>query len=379
MKVTDVKVYPLVQPLDISSFAFSQTWVTSRQVTIVVISTDEGIQGCGEAFGPAMALARTIDTFCAPRVIGMDPFNTEIIWDSIYRPYRHHSQKGMLCEALSAVDIALWDIKGKATGQPVYNLLGGAFRDRAHAYATGLYRPMAEDPKSALVDEALTYKDQGFFAMKYKIGTVSMEEDLDILGAIRDAIGWETTLLVDANCAYDSSEAIWLARELEDMEVYWFEEALPPEDLDGYVELKNSTTVRIAAGECEMTRFGFKELIHRRCVDILQPDVGICGGITEFQKIVAMASAWNTQIVPHVWGTNVAIAAALQCYAAIPHIPGKINPPEPFFEFDRSPNPLRDGATHESFVAVDSYIEIPRTPGLGVTVDTDFLEAHAAK
>jgi len=376
MKVTDVKVYPLVQPLDIKSFAFSQTWVSTRQTTIVIISTDEGIEGYGEAFGPALSLARIIETYCAPKVLGQNPFNTEAIWDSIYRPYRHNGQKGLLCEALSAVDIALWDIKGKATGQPVYNLLGGAFRDRAHAYATGLYRPMAEDPKAALVEEALGYKEAGFFAMKYKMGTISMEEDLETLGAIRDAIGWETTLMVDANCAYDAADAIWLAREMEEMEIYWFEEPLPPEDLDGYVELKNSTSIRIAAGECEMTRFGFKELIARRCVDILQPDVGICGGFTEFQKIVAMASAWNTQIVPHVWGTNIAIAAALHCYAAIPHIPGKINPPEPFFEFDRSANPLRDGATHEKFVAVDSYIDIPKTPGLGVTVDKEFLEAH---
>ncbi|MCK5585550.1 mandelate racemase/muconate lactonizing enzyme family protein, partial [Candidatus Bipolaricaulota bacterium] len=310
-------------------------------------------------------------------MVGQDPFNTEPIWDSIYRPHRHNSQKGILCEALSAVDIALWDIKGKATGQPVYNLLGGAFRNRAHAYATGLYRPQAADPKAALIEEALGYKADGFFAMKYKMGTVSMEEDLDILGAIRDAIGWDLTLLVDANCAYDASDAMWLAQQMEEMGVYWFEEPLPPEDLDGYAELKNSTTIKIVGGECEATRFGFRELIGRRCVDILQPDVCICGGITEFQKIVAMASASNTAVIPHVWGTNIAIAAALHCYAAIPNIPGKINPPEPFFEFDRSPNPLREGATNEKFVAKDSYIDIPNTPGLGVTVNKEFLEANS--
>lgn len=377
MKVTGVKVYSLEQPLETKSFGFSQAWVTSRQTTMVVITTDEGIEGYGEAFGPTKVIAQAIETYCAPKVIGQDPFNTEVIWDSIYRPMRHNSQKGFLVEAMSGVDIALWDIKGKAAGVPVYKLLGGAFRDRAHVYATGLYRPQADDPTSALVEEALGYKEAGFFAMKYKIGTVSMEEDLEILAAIRDAIGWDLKLMVDANCAYDASDAIWLAREMDDMDIYWFEEPVPPEDLDGYLEVKNSTTIRIAGGECEATRFGFKELISRRCVDILQPDVCICGGITEFQKIVAMASAWNMQVIPHVWGTNVSIAAALHCYAAIPNIPGKINPPEPFFEFDRSPNPLRAGATHEQFVAKDSYIDVPQTPGLGITVDKAFLEANA--
>jgi len=378
MKVTGIKAYALVQPLEGQSFAFSQTWVNSRQATIVVVSTDDGIEGCGEAYGPADAIARFIETACASHVVGQNPFNTAAIWDSIYRPFRQNSQKGILCEALSAIDIALWDIKGKATGQPIYNLLGGAFREKAHAYATGLYRPMAKDPKNALIEEALGYKEAGFFAMKYKMGTVSMEEDLEILGAIRDAIGRDTTLMVDANCAYDASDALWMARKMEPLDIYWFEEPVPPEDLDGYAELRNNTTIRIAGGESESTRFGFRELIQRRCVDILQPDVCICGGFTEFQKIVGMASAWNMQVMPHVWGTNVAIAAALHCYAAIPNIPGKINPPEPFFELDCSANPLREGATHQKFTAMDSYIDIPSTPGLGITVNKEFLEGFAS-
>ena len=131
MKVTGVKVYSLEQPLETKSFGFSQAWVTSRQTTMVVITTDEGIEGYGEAFGPTRVIAQAVETYCAPKVIGQDPFNTEVIWDNIYRPMRHNSQKGFLVEAMSGVDIALWDIKGKAAGVPVYKLLGGAFRDRA--------------------------------------------------------------------------------------------------------------------------------------------------------------------------------------------------------------------------------------------------------
>ncbi|MEA3253446.1 MAG: mandelate racemase/muconate lactonizing enzyme family protein, partial [Chloroflexota bacterium] len=295
MKITGVKAYALVQPLEKMAFAFSQSWVNARQTTIVIVSTDEGVEGVGEAFGPAKAIASTVESYCAPIIAGEDPFNSSLIWDNVYRPLRHNSQKGILIEAISAIDIALWDIKGKVTGLPVYKLLGGAYRKRAHAYATGLYRPKGRDAKEALVEEALGYKRDGFFAMKYKIGTVSPEEDLDILKAIREAIGYDLKLMVDANCAYDAAEAICLAKQMEQYDIYWFEEPVPPEDIEGSIEVKNSTTIRIAGGECECTRYGFREIISRRAVDILQPDVCICGGFTEMQKIVAMASAWNIQ------------------------------------------------------------------------------------
>lgn len=377
MKITRVKAYVLEQPLGNMSFAFSQGWINTRQTTIVIVFTDEGVEGVGESFGPARTIAKAVESYCAPMILGKDPFNSSVLWDTIYGFLRMNSQKGILIEALSAIDIALWDIKGKALGLPVYKLLGGAYRDKAHAYATGLYRPDVKNAKEALVQEAMGYKQEGFFAMKYKIGTVSPEEDLDILKAIRKAIGDKVSLMVDANCAYDATEAIRLARQMEPYDIYWFEEPVPPEDIEGSIEVKNSTTIRIAGGECECTRYGFRELITRRAVDILQPDVCIAGGFTEMQKIVAMASAWNIQCIPHVWGTNVAIAAALHCYAAIPNTPGKINPPEPFFEYDRSPNPLREEATYEKFTLKDSYIDIPQKPGLGVTVNMDFLNANA--
>lgn len=377
MKITSVKAYALEQPLGDMSFAFSQGWINTRQTTIVIVSTDQGVEGVGESFGPARIVAKAVESYCAPMILGKDPFNSSVLWDIIYGFLRMNSQKGILIEALSAIDIALWDIKGKTLGLPVYKLLGGAYRDKAHAYATGLYRPNVKNAKEALVQEAMGYKQEGFFAMKYKIGTVSPEEDLDILKAIRKAIGDNMKLMVDANCAYDATEAIRLARQMEPYNIYWFEEPVPPEDIEGSIEVKNNTTIRIAGGECECTRYGFRELITRRAVDILQPDVCIAGGFTEMQKIVAMASAWNIQCIPHVWGTNVAIAAALHCYTAIPNIPGKINPPEPFFEYDRSPNPLREEATHEKFTLKDSYIDIPQKPGLGVTVNIDFLNAKA--
>ena len=379
MKITGIKAYPLVQPLRDMTFGFSQGWISSRQTTIVIVSTDGGIEGVGESFGPAKAIAEAVESYCAPMILGNDPFNSSPIWDEVYGYLRANSQKGILIEALSAIDIALWDIKGKAVGLPVCKLLGGAYRDKARVYATGLYRPDVENPQEALVEEALGYKKDGFPAMKLKIGHVFPEEDLSIIKAIREAIGYEIKLMVDANCAYNAAEAIRLAKQMEEYDIYWFEEPVPPEDIDGSIEVKNNTNIRIASGECECTRYGFSQLISRRAVDIIQPDVCIAGGFTEIEKILAMASAWNIQCVPHVWGTNVAIAAALHYYAAIPHIPTKFNPPEPFFEADRSPNPLREGTTHEKFVIKDGYIDIPEKPGLGVTLDMDFIKAKSSR
>lgn len=377
MKITEVKAYPLVQPLGDMSIGFAQGWIQSRQSTIVIVSTDEGIEGVGESFGIAKAVAAVVEDFCAPIIIGKDPFDNSVIWDTIYRVAGPDSQKGILIEALSGIDIAIWDIKGKALGLPVHKLLGGAYRDRALAYASGLFRTNAKNQEDALVEEALGYKRDGFSAMKLKIGHVSPEEDLSIIKAIREAIGYDLKLMVDANRAYNATEAIRLAKQMEQYDIYWFEEPVPPEDIDGCIEVKNNTSIPIAAGECEATRYGFRQLIIRRAVDILQPNVTIAGGFTEIQKIVAMASTWNVQCIPHCWGTNVATAASLQYYATIPHIPGKFNPPEPYFEFDRSPNPIRERTTHEKFIVKDGYVDIPRKPGLGITVDKDFLMARA--
>jgi len=378
MKITGIKAYPLVQPLEKMTFGFSQGWISSRQTTIVTISTDEGIEGVGESFGPAKAIAAAVESYCAPMIIGKDPFNSSPIWDLVYGYLRANSQKGILVEALSAIDIALWDIKGKALGMPIYKLLGGAYRDKAKVYATGLYRPDVKNPVEALVEEALGYKEDGFPAMKLKIGHVSPEEDLAIIKAIRDAIGYDIKLMVDANCAYDATEAIKLAKEMEKYDIYWFEEPVPPEDIEGSLEVKNNTTIRVTTGECEFTRYGFWQLINRRATDILQPDICCAGGFSEVQKILAMATAANIQCIPHVWGTNVAIAAALQFYATIPPIPIKANPPEPFFEYDRSPNPLREGTSREKFAVSGGYIAIPQKPGLGITLDMDFVKAKSA-
>lgn len=381
MKITGVKTYVLQATLGEHAFGWSQRVTDRRQSAICVVDTDEGVQGVGEAFyfgGPAEAVAALIDDGLGPLVVGHDPFDTSVLWDRLYNLTRDQGQKGLTISAISAVDIALWDIKGKALGLPVYKLLGGAYRTRARAYATGLYEPQGVPSiVEALVEEAVGYTEAGFTGMKLKVG-YGLETDESYVRAIREAIGDGIALMVDANHAYNASEAIRLARVLADYDVYWFEEPVVPEDMDGYMEVRAASDVLIAGGECEYTRYGFRQLIDCRAVDILQPDLCAAGGFTEVMKIIAMASAASIPVIPHVWGTNVGLAAALQLYAALPHFPERRFAAEPFFEYDRSHHPFRDGVTHEQLTFDSGYLEIPDRPGLGINLDVAYVQKFLA-
>jgi D-galactarolactone cycloisomerase len=375
MKITGLQTYVLEARLGDRGFGWSLRVTDRRQTAVCVIKTDEGVEGVGEALylGPADVAAKVIRDVFGPLLLGHDPLDTAVLWDAMYNWSRDGGQKGLPIAAMSAIDIALWDIKGKALGLPVYKLLGGAYRHRARAYATGLYEPQhVSDVAAALVAEALGYKAAGFAGMKLKVG-YGVERDIAHVRAIREAIGSDLVFMIDANHAYNAAEAIRLARALAPYDIYWFEEPVPPEDLDGYVEVKRQAPMLIAGGECEYTRYGFRELINRRAVDILQPDLCAAGGFSELQKIIGMASAANLAVIPHVWGTNVGLAAALQLFAALPHFPERRFPAEPFFEYDQSPHPFRSRTTQEQFAVKDGYVEIPDRPGLGVILDLESI------
>jgi D-galactarolactone cycloisomerase len=381
MKITGIETHVLVGQLAGKSFGWSQRVTGTRQAALCVVRTDEGLEGVGEAFyfgGPATVVATLIREGLGPLLVGKDPLDTGVIWDILYNWTRDQGQKGLTVSAISAIDIALWDLKGQALGVPVSTLLGGAYRRKAKVYATGLYEPQGVPSISeALVEEALGYKAAGFCGMKLKVG-YDLATDLTYIKAIREAIGPDLLLMVDANHAYNASEAVRLARAMEPYDIHWFEEPVPPEDLDGYLEIKRHAKMLIAGGECEYTRYGFRELIARRALDILQPDLCAMGGFSEMQKVIAMASAANLPVIPHVWGTTVGLAAALQCFAALPHFPERRFPAEPLFEYDRSPHPFRDGVTREQFAMQDGYLAIPDRPGLGITLDRDFIRRFAA-
>ncbi|HEV2108413.1 MAG TPA: mandelate racemase/muconate lactonizing enzyme family protein, partial [Thermomicrobiales bacterium] len=285
-------------------FGYSQAWYHARAAMLVRITADDGTTGWGEAYGPPEPSAAIVGHVLAPHVLGADPFATLPLWERMYACTRDYGQKGFALHAISAVDIALWDLKGKALGVSISRLLGGRFRERVQAYATGLYFRPREAFDAELVDEALSYVAAGFRAIKLKIG-YTPEVDIRHARAIREAIGPEVDLMVDANHAYDAATAIRLGREFERLDVRWFEEPVIPEDIEAYVEVSRALDLPIAGGEAEFTRFGFRRLLSERAVDIVQPDLTATGGFTECQRIAALASAGGIRYVPHVWGSAI--------------------------------------------------------------------------
>jgi len=377
MKIERVRTYHLRAELTpAEAFAYSQAHVGIRTAMLVEIVADDGRSGWGEAYGPPAPSKTVVDELYAPRLIGRDPMDTTVIWEELYAALRDYGRSGFPVAALSAVDIALWDLKGIALGQPVAKLLGGAFRTQLAAYATGLYRHDVPDHPAALAAEARGYVADGFGAMKLKVG-FGVEEDARNARAVREAIGPERRLAVDANHAYDAMTAIRLGRLIEPLGIAWFEEPVPPEDLEGYLQVKRALAMPISGGEAEYSRFGFRDLVARRCVDILQPDICACGGFTEAARIAALANTWGVTVYPHVWGSAVGLHASMQWAASLPPNPFALIPGELWFELDRTANPFREGLAAEPLKRAGAIIEVPQRPGLGLEVDRATLEHHA--
>jgi len=377
MKIERVRTYHLRADLTpAEAFAYSQAHVGIRTAMLVEIVADDGRSGWGEAYGPPAPSKTVVDELYAPRLIGRDPMDTTVIWEELYAALRDYGRSGFPVAALSAVDIALWDLKGIALGQPVAKLLGGAFRTQLAAYATGLYRHDVPDHPAALAAEARGYVADGFGAMKLKVG-FGVEEDARNARAVREAIGPERRLAVDANHAYDAMTAIRLGRLIEPLGIAWFEEPVPPEDLEGYLQVKRALGMPISGGEAEYSRFGFRDLVARRCVDILQPDICACGGFTEAARIAALANTWGVTVYPHVWGSAVGLHASMQWAASLPPNPFALIPGELWFELDRTANPFREGLAAEPLKRAGAIIEVPQRPGLGLEVDRAVLERHA--
>jgi len=384
LKIDRIKTFILRTPLGEERFYSSQSSFPERNSLLVRIETDTGLVGWGEGgqYGPPEPVAACIDAVFGPRLLGQDPRRPVRIWEEQYAASRDFGQKGAYIEAISAIDIALWDIWGQALGQPVHALLGGAFRDSVPAYATGCYyrgRDYLDHAASlpALTGEARSYVAAGFATLKIKVGLLSVEADLERVAAIREAIGPETGLLVDANHAYNAFTAIRMGRGLEKHDVRWFEEPVPPEDHRGYRRVRQALDVPIAGGECEFTRYGFRDFLMSEGVDIAQPDLCAAGGFSEWLKIQALASTFGVWVIPHVWGSGVALAAALHALAAIPPFPHTANPlplqNEPVIEFDRNPNPLRDDLLANPLSLVEGRVPVPQGPGLGIQIRADEL------
>ena len=374
--IKNIESYVVEQQFE-QPFTFSQWAYARRTICLVKIVAEDGTYGWGEGYGPARVVKAGIDLL-KPLVIGCDPLATSAIWQTLYLKTLDYARSGVLTASISAIDVALWDLKGKLLGQPVHILLGGKRRDTVRVYATGMYFTDGGDLAAKLAREAEGYATQGFGAMKMKVGH-SLAQDVKNVRAVRAAIGPGIALMIDANHAYNRSEARALCRAVEPLEIGWFEEPLSPEDYAGYAELRQQTDIPIAAGECEYLVHGFKRLLEGQCVDIAQPDACAAGGLTEMQRIVALVRAHNVDLTPHCWGTGIGFTVGLHLASTLDATPGRLIATEPLLEMDCTENCLRDRLTQPRFEVKDGAVAVPDAPGLGIDVDPGLLEQFAVR
>jgi len=384
MKITDIISHVLQYDMP-EELGYSQQYYARRTAHLVEVRTDEGLTGWGECFGPgnvASANKFIVENVIAPMILGMDPLDRSVIWHKAYNLLRDHGQKGMPIQALSGVDIALWDIAGKHAGLPICKLTGGQFRDQVPVYGYGmmLKRESVGDHVARFKDEAAAIRDAGFVATKMKVG-LGVRDDIRLAEAVREGVGDDYRFMVDANHCYTADDALEVGLALDGLDAYWFEEPVAPEDREGYRFLRSRLKTRIAGGEAEFTRWGWRDLLDENCLSIAQPEVCALGGISEYLKVVAQCQARFTPVVNHVWGSAVAVATNLQLLAAMEPLPGGLFPVEPMLEFDTTDNKFRDDLLKEPLSiqkqvkATGGFVKTPDGPGLGIDPDPEFI-AH---
>ena len=384
MKITDIESIILQHDMD-EELGFSQGYYNKRTAHLIRVHTDEGITGIGEIFGAgsfAFANQGILNHVIKPLIIGRNALDISAIWHDVYNAVRDHGQKGMPICCLSGVDIALWDIFGKATSLPLHQLLGGKARDQFVAYGYGMMFRKRDDLPQIYEEEVARIVEMGFIASKMKIG-MGVAKDEQLAAAVRRGAGDGFKLMADANHAYAVGEAIQLGQALRDLGFYWFEEPVMPEDYEGYVEVKRALPgINIAGGEAEWTRFGHRELLTRRCLDILQPEVASTGGISEFMRILSLAHTFGTPVIPHVWGSDVLVAVDMHLVSVIPDIPGGLHQFEPMLEYDTTPNLFHEHLLTEPLGIFEQvkesggYLKPPTKPGIGIELNEDFVAKY---
>lgn len=370
MKITkiDVKYLNLPKKEDIAD--------SSQDAVIIKIYTDEGITGISEIDSHPEVVKAIIMAKMSHRdscgveelLIGEDPFDREKIWSKIYKKTAHYGRRGALVQVWGGIDIALWDIIGKACGKPIYKLLGGGFWDKAEAYASTLF---PKEPKE-IVRQIVELVNKGFKGVKFGWGAfgIDAQKDIELVRSAREAVGDNIKLMVDAGEQWDLSTAVERAKKLEKYNLYFLEDVLSPDDIEGYAKLTKLTSLRISTGEAETTRFPFKDLIERANVDIIQPDVTRVGGISETMKIAWMALDKGVRVIPHIWSTDILVAASLHVLAALPQ--------EPILEFCVVENDIRNNLILEPLkIDKNGFVAVPQKPGLGIELNEDIIEKYA--
>lgn len=364
MKVEQIEVYLVSIPLDLED---STRKVDKVGYTVVEIKTDEGVTGVGMTYHEVggEAIRQLIKKDLAWHVIGKDPFATEAIWEEIFHFFRGVARRGLAFSALSALDIALWDLKGKILGLPLYKLLGGN-KTRIPVYTSGGWTSYSEDE---LVAEMQSMVDAGYKMVKMKAGVkwgTAPHEDIARIKRVRKELGPEIEILVDVNNAYTAGTAIRVGKRIEECDIYLYEEPVLADDMEGLARVRQSVNIPIGTGEHEYTKYGVRDLLKNKAVDILQVDVTRCGGITEFMKIAAMAHAYNIVVAPHGMELmHLHLLGAINNGLVLERL--KMFEPLSDLVFTNAPQPK------------DGYLEIPNRPGLGLELNKDYLVKHDEK
>jgi D-galactarolactone cycloisomerase len=363
VKITDIRTIRLRAEIPPDGQVFSRSGVrNSRSATLVQVETDEGVSGIGSCSGNGELIEVIVARILKPLLRGMDPTDIEGIWDKAYirGGHKEFGTRGIGVVALSGIDIALWDILGKIRGVPVYQLLGGKCRESVPVYATALY---PEEPANVAA-RARGFADHGFHGVKIKVG-FDLDQDVRIVRAVRQELGKDFIVMTDANQGYSLDVAMQAAAAFADCGVYWLEEPLFVEDIEGHARLREKTKVPIAVGENLHTYYAFENFIVRGAVDYIQPDVARAGGITEIKKIIALANRHGVPVSFHTWGDGVALAASVHLATAFKDCI--------VMELDYTYNPLREELLREPFLLGKGCLTPSEKPGLGIALSREAL------
>jgi len=383
MKITNIEAFWLRCPIPKEKQHFSDYGLlTNFDMTLVVVTTDTGLQGFGEAkaavgsSGSCASIVSCIENELKPQLIGKDARNISRIWEHVYNGTRDHyslsrgrkfpilGRRGLTISAMSGIDTALWDIKGKSLGAPVVELLGGSCRDKMPAYASGGWAKA-----DAIGEQLLGYTSKGFGGVKMRVGImdVTVAESIKRVKAAREALPDHIKLMTDAHGTFSVPEAKQFTKGVEDCNLYWFEEPISPDNKIGTAEVRANTFIPIAAGESEYTTFDVRDLIAERALDVLQPDCAIIGGITEAMRVSQLAHTYQLELAPHCWGSAFSFMAGLSVAFA--------SPSANVIEFSLGGNPMMYDLVEENItVDTDGMLIAPDKPGLGLTPNWDFVK-----
>ncbi|ASV29848.1 mandelate racemase/muconate lactonizing enzyme family protein [Maribacter cobaltidurans] len=383
MKIANIEAFWLRCPIPKEKQHFSDYGLlTNFDMTLIVVTTDSGLQGFGEAkaavgsSGSCASIVSCVENELKPQLIGQDARNISRIWEMVYNGTRDHyslsrgrkfpilGRRGLTISALSGIDTALWDIKGKSLGVPVVELLGGSCRDKMEAYASGGWAKV-----DAIGEQLKGYTSKGFSGVKMRVGIMdeTVKASVERVKAAREALGDNIKLMTDAHGTFSVPEAKQFCRGVADCNLYWFEEPINPDNKIGTAEVRSQTDIPIAAGESEYTAFDIRDMISERALDVLQPDCAIIGGITEAMRVSQLAHTYQLELAPHCWGSAFSFMAGLSVAFA--------SPSANVIEFSLGGNPMMYDLVEEHIRVDDKgMISAPDKPGLGLNPNWDFVK-----